>query len=388
VNSRKIGVVSHTLPPAHNGQAIMLGRLLSGADPARFCMISSQPGAADSRFHHHTLPPLARLPAPTSSWLFAPSFALNSAWGLWRRSAQIEDIARRESCRLLLACTGDLFDLPASHRAARRLKIALVAYVFDDFAYQWSGTHRALARRLEPPIMRQAAAVIVPNEFMRDEYRRRLGIESVIVRNPCILPDLDALDRQARPRPEKTIVYTGSIYHAHFDAFRNLVRALEASRRSDLKLVIYTSQPPSDLAAHGILGPCVEVHGQVGEDEAQRVVRSADLLFLPLAFRSAIPEVIKTSAPGKLGDYLAAGRPLLVHAPDDSFVSWYVRDRDSGVVVGEDDAGALGRALTRLLDDEALRRRLGEAARKAAAGDFALPRLRETFFAVLERCAA
>nr|MBA3242661.1 glycosyltransferase [Acidobacteriota bacterium] len=114
------------------------------------------------------------------------------------------------------------------------------------------------------------------------------------------------------------------------------------------------------------------------------IQRRADLLFLPLAFKSPYPELVRTSAPGKLGEYLAAGRPVLAHAPPDSFVVWYLRRYECGLVVDETDPHKLASAIERVLDDAALRRTLGERASEQAQSDFSISTARARFFALLK----
>src|SRR5205823_2319116 len=87
---------------------------------------------------------------------------------------------------------------------------------------------------------------------------------------------------------EKRIVYTGAVYEAHYDAFRNLVRAIELLGREDVRLHLYTAQTPGELAEVGIKGPVV-VHGHVAASAVPAIQKQADVLFLPLAFDSPYP---------------------------------------------------------------------------------------------------
>ena len=89
--------------------------------------------------------------------------------------------------------------------------------------------------------------------------------------------------------------------------------------------------------------------------EILAVMERADLLFLPLAFDSPYPEVIRTSSPGKFGEYLQSGVPILAHAPDDSYVIDYIRRNDCGFVESSRDIGALAGMLRIALYDDRLR---------------------------------
>jgi len=317
------------------------------------------------------------------------AFAVESlnAWIAVRdRAWQIADIARREGCGLLIGCTGDLYDLPATALAARWAGLPFVPYIFDDYVYQWTGPARRIAARLEPRLLETARAVIVPNEYALEEYAKRCPAPGVIIRNPCTLPELSALDGAERVfgPGEIHIVYTGAVYHAQTDAFRNLIAAASRLRQAKVRLHIYTAQSDAELESQGIAGPMVTRHPHVPQSEVASILRQADILFLPLAFRSPIREVIRTSAPGKTGEYLAVGRPILLHAPGDSFLSWYFRANGCGVVADREDPADLAASIERLCADRSLRDSVSSAARTAAERDFDLGKVRGCFETLLE----
>ena len=309
--------------------------------------------------------------------------------GVWGRSRQIEAIVRKERLGLIVACSGDLVDLPASCLAARRAGIPFVPYLFDDYLYQWTGSMRTAARRMEPWVMKHAKSVIVANEYLGDEYSRRYGVNVTVVRNPCPMPDLAALDAVPRVFPPGgiDIVYTGAVYHAHYDAFRNLVSAIRKLGRTDVRLHLYTAQTAEEIGRTGIAGPMVLHHPHIPSAEVPAVLRQADILFLPLGFDTPIPEVIRTSAPGKTGEYLSVGRPILVHAPEDSFVSWYFRENRCGLVVDRSDPDLLSVSIHRLFSDGELRAGSGARARAAAERDFEVGAVRFRFVEALKAFA-
>ena len=94
------------------------------------------------------------------------------------------------------------------------------------------------------------------------------------------------------------------------------------------------------------------------KSEIPSIQRDADILFLPLAFDSPYPDLIKTASPSKMPEYLAAGRPILIHAPEYSYIAHYARERGFGMVVDRPDPEELKRALLLLLEDESLRKRV------------------------------
>jgi len=388
--NNRFALISHMLPPSPSGQAVVLYRLLDGLPSDSYCLISRENyegnkhnDSISSKLsgRHYHLKPLFQLPVLNHSKLFASNIVFNALLGIYNRARQIQKILQKEKCKLLIACTGDLYDLPAAYLASKWLKIPFVPYIFDDYAYQWTGFYRWISKRLEPVILKHAKTVIVTNEYMQKEYILRYGVQSTVIHNPCPLPDLEKLDKtdSVFNNHEINIVYTGAIYHAHYDAFHNLIDAIQRLKRPDVKLHLYTAQAELELMHNCISGPMVVYHPHINQSEVPRVLRQATVLFLPLAFDSQIPEVIKTSAPGKIGEYLSVVRPIIVHAPEDSFLIWYFRTNQCGMVVDKSDPELLAEEINRLICDRELQRKLTEKAREAAVRDFSINRVQKKF---------
>jgi glycosyltransferase involved in cell wall biosynthesis len=399
----KFALVSFHLPPSPSGQSMVLYRLLRDTDGDAYCLISSDSyGTEEEREDSprklagklFRLRPEFQVTRGYRYGLAKIREGLNIPLAIVQRARRIARVVREESCEAIVACTGghDLLDLPASYLASRLAGVPFYPYYFDDYYYQWAAiahwkalSGRGFARRLESVLIKGAKRVIVPNEFMGSELLRRYGIETTVIHNPCDVPEREDASGVAASSSdgEVRIVYTGAVYDAHYDAFLNLVEAVRLLGRPEVKLHIYTAHSHSELAEKGIRGPVV-YHDHQPLSVITDIQREADLLFLPLAFKSPYPELVKTSAPGKLGEYLAAGRPVLAHAPADSFVVWYFRRHECGLVVDESDPRKLASAIERVLDDAPLRRTLGEHAARQARADFSVSTARAKFFGLIK----
>jgi glycosyltransferase involved in cell wall biosynthesis len=379
--TRKVALLSHILPPSPSGQSIVLYRLLQGVDPESYCLFSRNDyssGALSNDGSHRLKAKYIHVSAGVtkSGHRTLRLSRLFSRFTKYRNLIviiyRLYRLIVKEKCEAIIACSGDLYDIPIGFFASRLAKIPFYAYIFDDYVYQWTGADRKTAGILASIIFKYTEKIIVPNEYLRDEYSERYHMEPAVIHNPCAPIQLKTDDNV--PWPVKSgvirIVYTGAIYRAHFDAFLNLIKALKILSRDDIQLHLYTSQPRQDLEAMGISGKNVSYHPHLDNSEVMVVQERADILFLPLAFDSPIPEVIRTSAPGKLGEYLASGRPILVHAPADAFISWYLRAYDCGLVVDSKDPEALAKGLMRLVSDNDMRKMYSDNARLCALRDF------------------
>jgi glycosyltransferase involved in cell wall biosynthesis len=278
----------------------------------------------------------------------------------------------RNPIEAIIACSGDIADIPAGYLVSRLLGIEFYTYMFDDYVYQWIGFYRSFAKYIAPWIFRKNVRLIGPNEYICDEYARLYGMPYAIVRNPCSSEELCRSVYKSWPcEPNKIkVIYTGAIYHANYDCFRNLIRAMDMITTHSLELHIYTAQTIEQLGAQGIQGSRVHVHSHVSSDQILTEQHKADILFLPLAFESPISEVIRTSAPGKMGEYLASGRPVLAHVPADSFVSHYINMHQCGIVADKNDPDDLARHILKLVLDDHNRKVMTENACRQAKIDF------------------
>jgi hypothetical protein len=196
-----------------------------------------------------------------------------------RRASEIREIVKAHDVGLVVACTGNPFDVPASALAAIGARVPFAVYIFDDPIFQWpAGEYRMIAEWLEPIWVRHVAGVITPNDFMAKEFERRSGIRPRVIANAVNT----ALYRRKATRLLRSdgrirIVYTGSIYHAQADAFQNLLRVMAGD--STYELHIYTSQSESAIRENGVVGEAVVHHPHVDYDAVHEVQESADILF-------------------------------------------------------------------------------------------------------------
>jgi glycosyltransferase involved in cell wall biosynthesis len=381
--SRRIAIVTHTLPPSSNGQAVMLGRILRGMGPEEVAIALTRRGEADA-----SLPAVCPLARSEPWWLiWAARLGLGVALTheIRFRAQQIAHFAEQARAAAIVACSGEIGDWPSSLLAAQQLRLPLIAYAFDAYGQQhksvkWRWRHREVAAKYEPAVAAAAERVIVPNEFLAEYYHCRYGARTAIVRNPiddALLASPPPPYRAEFRRPMQ-IVYTGNLYVAQWDAAAKLIEACRWRGGKYAELVVYAPQSARSLASLAQRGP-LRLQPPVASGEMATVHRAADVLFLPLAFESPYPEIIRTSAPGKMGEYLASGRPVLAHVPADSFVAWYFRQHACGWLVDRPDPAAILDALDEIQrDPQEAAHRVGRA-RQCAERDFAPAAARAAF---------
>lgn len=396
----RFAVLSRVLPPTWSGQSVVLSHLLRGVDPARYCLLSTErydPAGDDEhpfaseflpgRYHH--LPPGQYLSHDARNWTRLWRTGRGLVSETLARARRIQRVLAKERCTAVVACSADLVDLPAAWLAARFLGIAFLAYMFDDYTTQWTRrAQRAWAGTAWRLMCRDADGIVVTNSSLADDYRHRYGVRTRVIHNPVVgsIPAVTAESGRTARDGEVRVVYTGAVYEAHFDAFRNLVAALRHSA-TPARLHVYTACNPEHLAAQGVTGPVV-FHPHIDHAQAREVQRDADVLFLPLAFDSPYPEIIRHATPMKMGEYLGSGRPVLVHAPAEAYICRYFRKYDCGQVVDRNDPAELIRSLGELLASQERQANVVHKALVRAAADFRLDDAQNRFLTVVDEAVA
>lgn len=396
---QRLAIVSHSLPPAPSGQARMIERLLMGQrtlPSVLICTDRKSPGppegAGESWFRCHT--PWVLRKTRRFRRLQVPIYRVDVRC----RAKNIARISRATGCSAIIACTGgDLIDLPAAITAGRQAGLPVFLHYFDDYRFQWRipnpAWHPAIAAAMgdevEAEVLAQATGVVAPNEILAADIGARARVPIAVVRNPIDTESAAELRQVIAADPtsggvERIILYTGSVYEAQGDSLRRCAAAVDALRHHGhaLRLHIYTSEPMERIREQR-LPDHVRIHPAVDSGAAVRLQAQADILFLPLAFGTRYPELIRSSAPGKFGEYLASGRPTLVHAPGDSFPAVYVSRHECGAVCDQPDTDALAATILRLLADDGWTQGLIQRA-VAASDEFSITTNRHAYQAFIE----
>lgn len=363
-------LISEAVPPMVSPVAIVLGRLLRQFPRGSYCVLTGS-----SQGMKYGLDPSGdRLDC---EYYFAglPKLLAGGGWGfdvsVLREFVRIPKIVlrglqiiRTRNIRNIITTTYGGFEIAALilHVLTRK---PLYVYLFDIYQESQLGRLKKLvAGIVERPLLRSASKVFVMSESLGEHINRKHGITCEFLPHPIDLAAFEGLSLPIEHPNHRRIVYTGMIYEAQRDSILDLVHAI--ANMEGVSLAIYSPRDPQCLLAEGIKGPNVS-YRYVSHNEVPAVQRSADVLFLPMAFNSPYPAVIQTACPGKMPEYLAAGRPILVHAPPYAYVSQHARKYGFGLVVDRPDPEELREALLLLLHDKQLQDKLIENARRVVA---------------------
>jgi glycosyltransferase involved in cell wall biosynthesis len=186
--------------------------------------------------------------------------------------------------------------------------------------------------RLAGPLLRRAGVVIGVSEQLTKAARGAGARDARWIPNGVEIPS--EIGEEADP-PE--VLFVGRL--SEEKGIRELVQATEG-----LNLVVAGDGPLRGLVPNAL--------GFVPHDEAQRLLARAAVVVLP-SHREGLPMVLLEAM---------ANSRAIVATPVGGIPS-LIEDGLTGVLVPKGDPKALHKAITRLLGDPALRRKLGAAAR-------------------------
>lgn len=272
-----------------------------------------------------------------------------------RRDARFNALAEERLLKRLAALDTDVLisTRPTLHHAAREhTPQGTVVIGWDHLNFQSRYGHRRMAALLDDVVPRLDVWVTLTEADRRD-YAARLGAGA-----PRIEVMRNSSGREATsarlPRASRTVVAAGRL-----ERVKGFDRAIEAWRplretHPEWQLHIYGSG--SELAdlqrqvdEQGLSG---HVHLKGYSTDFQRVLREAELLLMT-SRAEGFPMV--------LVEAMSQGTPLVsVDCPRGP--AEIIDHGSNGLIVPDGDTAAVSSALARLMDDDALRARMGEQA--------------------------
>lgn len=287
-----------------------------------------------------------RWPFLLQSWTFARSVALT----LDERSPAI--VYSRDAWSLLLLPDElrdqhfvfyEIHDLP-EHEARRRKFVEVLKGCRGVVAITHGLRDDLVALGMDPAAIEVAPDAFDPRRFenapSRADSRRALSI----------------------PETEPLVVYAG-----HLFAWKGADTLVEAAANAPFRLLLVGGRPEDRarieqrIAALGATN--ITLHPPVPPSEVPRFLAAADVLVLPNSRKQRISE--RYTSPLKLFEYLAMGRPIV--ASDLPSLREVLTDRENARLVAPDDAAALRRGLSEMIEDRPLATALAARAKQDSA---------------------
>jgi glycosyltransferase involved in cell wall biosynthesis len=214
----------------------------------------------------------------------------------------------------------------------RHFQCPLVLHVMDDWPH-WDilHTHPSATCFLKNSWFERLGAAAVHraaiSPLMAQEYESQTGFPWEVFHHSI---DLEHYSSQPPPSVRKIfrIGYVGSLRRMfHGDCFEDLLELLAEKKLPNAELTIHTASVWAvDYQRAFGSGPQIHFAPPVTQAQLPAVLAGFDVLFLPLTFHVQNNAITRLSLPTKLGEYLAARRPIVIYGPPDTATHRVVQD--------------------------------------------------------------
>jgi glycosyltransferase involved in cell wall biosynthesis len=306
--------------------------------------------------------------------------SIRSAWEAWWIEGAVEagrDLAQGSD--LIYAWMQPYVSAHAAARLSMETGIPWVAdlgdpWALDEMLVYPTRAHRARELRLMRRLLTSASAIVMSTPEAAKQLVER--IPELASKPVVVIPNgFDATDFAAPVAPRQDamfrIVHTGYLHTQlarhqkrgglvrrllggtinDVDIYTRshvfLLRAVERLRATDPELARWI-----EIHLAGVLtesdrriadeAGLVHLHGYIAHGESIELIRTADLLFLPM--QNLPPGTRATIVPGKTYEYLASGTPILAAVPDGDARD-ILASAGNVSIVRPDDVGAMADAL-------------------------------------------
>ncbi len=239
---------------------------------------------------------------------------------------------------------------------ADRFNVPICFQTLEDWP-SYSYTHSpvgTLLRRQATRLICRATLRLAFGDKMKNEYERRYGVSFHVTYH------LDDANRFKLAEPQriaqsKRIIFTGTLVLNRHECIEDLLKAIRVLEQEGLQveLEVYCTGVPKEVSDEVRLTPAVKFLPLPAHDDLPRVLRSADVLFLPEAF-SVGAKRLGLAISTKCHLYMMAERPILAYGPSYSGSIEYAHLQGWALVVQQRDITMLTDALRRLLTDRTL----------------------------------
>jgi len=262
-----------------------------------------------------------------------------------------------------------------ARRVACELGVPLVTTIWDPpelFSINLGFSRFSQRKLLEEygKVLQMSVRCGVASEGMAEAYYTQYKIEPIVhirgVHRDLWKPPAQGLADHVH----FTIGFVGSIYTK--DEWISLLSALsrenwELEGRKISIRVLATKNPAEDY--HNIP---IEFLGWKSAKDAIELMSQVDVLYLPYWFGEKYASIVRLCFPNKLVTYLAAGRPVFFHGPEDSSPVRFLNKYPAGICCHSMKEDDIINSLRQIINDGEFYAKATKAGRRALEEEFDL----------------
>lgn len=289
---------------------------------------------------------------------------LTNLWNYWhhrirfvghvrKQSRKVIDFAKQHRVERVFLVAASPTAIEMAAHLKRALDVPLKLLVWDDVGHlcQQHGVNRWISERLERRFahaLSVAERTGVCGESMQQEYNELVGEKQIVLRHGLEHRYWMSSETERADDPDKPLIigYGGSISAPlAFEAFISMLDSVQW-RIAGRPVILRITGGSIDFRTK--VGCRIDYVGFRDMAETISLLSECDLLYLPQPFRKSLEPLARLSFPNKLSTYLAAGRPILLHAPSYGSLISFFDEFPCGPICTSQEQGDLLAAVTTL----------------------------------------
>jgi len=241
----------------------------------------------------------------------------------------------------------------AAYLVAKEKSLPLTIY-YDILWDQGNDTPDSrLAKKYEKLIVNYAINRFAITEFALSHLENKHKLSFDLIPHTA---NLEFIKNSSNSEKEASIPkfhFAGGIYdNMNKDSLLRIYQAI-CALFDDFELELCTNEIPSEFKGDKRVKQRYYTH-----EELILSQQSSDLLLLPQAFNSKVPEMIKNNFPTKTMEYVCSGTPILVHSPEDSYLTYVAKKHHFGLLIEEENISRLKEGILLILKNNSLKEEL------------------------------
>jgi hypothetical protein len=269
-------------------------------------------------------------------------------------AARVAQSGRQRDVEMVWAVLNHPILISVTRRLVSTLSAPLVTTVWDPperllTHWEYDRFSRRIVLREFEKVLRMSVRCSVASEGMGDEYKKRYGIEPVVLIHGVHPSMRKPPAKELTGEKQFVIGFAGSLY-----ARREWQALLSALSKADWQIeghdvtVRFLGRNASFHAEGKVR---IEYLGWRSFEETVELMSQVDVAYLPYWLDESYSLSVRVCFPNKLTAYLAAGRPVLFHGPEDSSPARFFRRFPVGLCCHSLEESEIIESLRRFITD-------------------------------------
>ncbi len=261
----------------------------------------------------------------------------------------IRELHQRKTNWIFCPCGVNPSNLGRGVRLAKASGLPLAVYMVDDFlagaVLSGNKEHLLIAKRDVPKWLAQVQKIFVISEGLRRRVKELYNLDSIVLPLPYDLPPKSSY--LSPIYNQRQIIFVGSLSHFYLDGLKQIAVVLDKLNQEEQISVTFKILGSHPSLVKMLIGDFACIRCEVCEDMASfyKEINSSLLCFAPYSFDLKYKEMVSSSFPSKMLDYLSVGRFIVTYGPDYASSVEYFREKKLPTVICNENSSDLSKII-------------------------------------------